>query len=173
MVILAFIYGQERLASMMKPVHLPDFLREYRGEYSTLNRIRGTALFFTNDIDWIPRYIARILFKNEIIYDENILVCVRTEDYPFGIETKFEKNLSPGLHTFLISAGYMEIVDIVALLRAAGIQEKTIFYGIENVVTDKPFWILYSIIKKVSPPFVQFYKLPAEEIHGVVTRIEM
>lgn len=173
LVILAFIYGQDRLQSMMKPVHLPDFLREYRAQYSTLNRIRGTALFFASDIEWIPRYISRILFKNEIIYDENILVCVRTEDYPFGIETRFDRDLAPGLHTFMIRAGYTEIIDIVSLLRAAGIHEKTIFYGIENVVTDKPFWILYSIIKKISPPFVQFYKLPAEEIHGVVTRIEM
>lgn len=173
LVILAFIYGQDRLRSLMKPVHLPDFLREYKSEYTTLNRIRGTALYFASDIEWIPRYIARILFKNEIIYDENILVCVKTVDHPFGINTKFDRDIAPGLHTFTILAGYMEIVDIVALLRAAGIHEKTIFYGIENVVTDKPFWVLYSIIKKVSPPFVQFYKLPAEEIHGVVTRIEM
>jgi len=67
----------------------------------------------------------------------------------------------------------MEIIDIVELLRAQGIEEKTIFYGIENIVSDRPFWILYGLIKKVSPPFVQFYTLPPEKIHGVVTRVEM
>ena len=56
---------------------------------------------------------------------------------------------------------------------AAGIDEKTIFYGIETIVTDKFFWKIYSIIKKVSPPFVQFYTLPPEKMHGVVMRVVM
>jgi hypothetical protein len=60
----------------------------------------------------------------------------------------------------------MEVVDIVSLLKSRGIDEKTIFYGIETIVSDKPFWKICSIIKKVSPPFVQFYKLPREDARG-------
>jgi KUP system potassium uptake protein len=67
----------------------------------------------------------------------------------------------------------MEVVDIVSLLKSRGIDEKTIFYGIETIVSDKPFWKIYSIIKKVSPPFVQFYTLPPEKMHGVVMRVVM
>jgi len=96
-----------------------------------------------------------------------------SQDKPFGIETDFDTNLGPGLQVFTIRCGYMEIVDIIPLLRAQGIEEKTIFYGIENIVSDRFFWKIYSIIKKVSPPFVQFYTLPPEKIHGVVTRVVM
>jgi len=36
-----------------------------------------------------------------------------------------------------------------------------------------PVWRIFSIIKKLIPNFVQFYKLPARKLHGVITRIEM
>jgi hypothetical protein len=72
-----------------------------------------------------------------------------------------------------VTAGYMEIVNVVGLLKERAIDEKTIFYGVENIVSDIPLWKLYGIIKKVSPPFVQFYALPPEKIHGVVTRVVM
>jgi KUP system potassium uptake protein len=67
----------------------------------------------------------------------------------------------------------MEVINIDKLLREKGIDEKIIFYGIENIVSDRFFWKLYGLIKKVSPPFVQFYSLPPEKIHGVISRIEM
>lgn len=67
----------------------------------------------------------------------------------------------------------MEVVDITGLLRSRGIDEKTIFYGVENIVSESFMGRVYGIIKKNSPPFVQFYALPQEKIHGVVTRVEM
>jgi KUP system potassium uptake protein len=48
-----------------------------------------------------------------------------------------------------------------------------IFYGVEDIVTENVIWKTYSIIKKLTPAFVQFYELPAHKIHGVITRIEM
>ena len=72
-----------------------------------------------------------------------------------------------------IKAGYMRVVDIEKLLKANGISEKVIFYGIEDIVTENIIWKIYSTIKKVTPAFVQFYKLPSLKIHGVITRIEM
>ncbi|MBF0517710.1 MAG: hypothetical protein HQK97_11455 [Nitrospirae bacterium] len=59
------------------------------------------------------------------------------------------------------------------ILRANGFDEKAIFYGTEDIVTNNPIWKVFSIIKRLTPPFVQFYKLPADKLRGVVTRIEM
>jgi len=67
----------------------------------------------------------------------------------------------------------MEVVDVVALLQERGIDEKMIFYGIETIVSDKLIWKLYGIIRKNVPPFTQFYALPPEKIHGVITRVVM
>ena len=114
-----------------------------------------------------------MFFQNEILYENNILVSIKVTEKPFGISTAFDSDLAPGLHSFTVTAGYMEIVNVVGLLKERSIEEKTIFYGVENIVSDTPIWKLYGIIKKVSPPFIQFYALPPEKIHGVVTRVVM
>jgi len=67
----------------------------------------------------------------------------------------------------------MEVIDLEAILKQYEIQEKIIFYGVEDITTSNPVWRIFSIIKKLIPNFVQFYKLPARKLHGVITRIEM
>ena len=54
-----------------------------------------------------------------------------------------------------------------------GIQEKVIFYGVEDIVTRNPIWQMFSLIKRVTPNFVQFSKLPPSRLQGIVTRVEM
>jgi len=49
----------------------------------------------------------------------------------------------------------------------------SIFYGVEEISTKNPIWQVFSVIKKLSPNFVQFHKLPTRKLHGVVTRVEM
>jgi len=58
-------------------------------------------------------------------------------------------------------------------LKDFGINERVIFYGVEDIVTESPIWKVFAFIKKVSPAFVQFYEMPAHKLHGVITRIEM
>ena len=67
----------------------------------------------------------------------------------------------------------MEIVDIGAILKEAEIDEKTIFYGMEDIVSHHPIWRIFGAIKRLTPSMVQFYKLPSDKIHGVVTRVEL
>ena len=172
-IIVTYILGQEKLHAMLRPVMIADFLPRYRESYENLPKIRGTALFFMEDVKTLSPYISQVIFRNEILYENNILVSIDITDKPFGISTTFDSAIAPGLHIFTVTAGYMEVFNVVGLLKERSIDEKTIFYGIENVVSDDPLWILYGIIKKVSPPFVQFYTLPPEKIHGVVTRVVM
>lgn len=70
-------------------------------------------------------------------------------------------------------SGYLEMLDVVAIFREAGIHEKTIFYGLDEIVSTNIIWKVFALIKRLSPSFVQFYKLPANRIHGVVTRVEL
>jgi KUP system potassium uptake protein len=172
-VIVTFIVGQEKLHAMQKSLPLEEFLPRYRKNFATFAKIRGTALYFIGDVRNLPPYISQVFFQNEIMYENNIFVSIKVTEKPFGVTTDFDTNLAPGIDVFTVTAGYMEIVDVVALLKERGIDEKTIFYGVENVVSDSPLWGLYAIIKKNSPPFVQFYSLPPEKIHGVVTRVVM
>lgn len=172
-VIVTFILGQDKLHAILRPVPLEEFLPKYRESYASLHKIRGTALYFVGNVHRLSPYLPQVIFKNEILYENNILVSIQITEKPFGIATDFDTGIAPGLHIFRVECGYMEIVDVVKLLQEKGIDEKTIFYGIESVVSDKLIWKIYGLIKKNAPPFIQFYSLPPEKIHGVVTRVVM
>ncbi len=172
-VILIYVYGQKKLTAALLPVPLDSFLKEFNEAYPTLNRISGSALFFARDFRRLPRYIPRIMFTNNIIYDDNIIVSIIRTEQPFGVTWGVTREIAPGLSIFEIYLGYMEIVDIGAILKEAEIDEKTIFYGMEDIVTRHPVWRIFAVIKRLTPSMVQFYKLPSDKIHGVVTRVEL
>jgi len=171
--IIIYTSGQKRLYELMKRMKVDNFLEKYNQVYATENKISGTALFFSRDIDRIPQYISHIMFKNSIIYENNLFISIVKSESPFGIDSSLTKELAKGLSIFEINVGYMEIVDVAQILKDNGIYEKTIFYGIEDIFTDNLIWKVFSVIKKLSPSFVQFYRLPIDELHGVLTRFEM
>ena len=114
-----------------------------------------------------------------ILYLVQVL-CIKSEkwevlnvEYPFGVGSSFNEEPAEGLRVFEIRLGYMEVVDVEKILKSSGINEKVIFYGVEDIVTENIIWKIYSTIKKLTPPFVQFYKLPPHKLHGVLSRIEM
>lgn len=172
-VILIYVNGQKRLAAALRPVPLDDFLVRFSEAYGSMNRISGTALFFARDFRNLPQYIPRIMFTNRIIYDDNIIVSIIRTDQPFGVTWGITKEVARGFSIFEIYLGYMEIVDIGQILKDAEIDELTIFYGMEDIVTTNVVWRIFGAIKRLSPSLVQFYKLPPDKIHGVVMRVEM
>ncbi|MDD1681254.1 MAG: KUP/HAK/KT family potassium transporter [Methanoregula sp.] len=172
-VILIYVNGQKKLAEALSPVPLDDFLPKFNGAYTSLNRISGTALFFARDFRNLPQYIPRIMFNNRIIYDDNIIVSITRTEEPFGITWGVTREVTKGFSIFEIYAGYMEFINIGDILKEAEIDESTIFYGIEDIVTNHAVWRIFGAIKRHSPSLLQFYKLPPDKIHGVVTRVEM
>ena len=171
--IMIYTTGQQRLYQSLRAMNIKDFLEKYNRIYDSTSKIDGTALFFAREVNSIPQYIVHTMFDNGIIYIDNILVTIVIRDDPFGVANSFKEKLANGLKVFEINMGYMEVIDLAEILKAAGISEKTIFYGVEDIVTDNPAWKIFSIMKKVFPSFVQFHKLSPDKIHGVVTRVEM
>ncbi|PWB51708.1 MAG: potassium transporter Kup [Candidatus Methanoperedenaceae archaeon] len=172
-IIMIYISGQKRLYKAISPMLLDDFLKEYNELYKNMPKIKGTALFFAREIIKIPPYMANTMFNNNIIYEDNIIVSLIKTENPYGVSGSFKSELADGLRVFEIYMGYMEVVDVEALLKENGIEEKTIFYGLEDIVSDNVIWRIYSMIKKLTPAFVQFYKLPPHKLHGILSRIEM
>ncbi len=172
-IILVYTNGQKKLYRSLEPLPLENFLEKYKEMYSTTNKIKGTALYFARDIQRVPPYIVNTMFNNNIIYEDNIIVSIVRRDDPFGITGFFNACYAEGLRSFEIQLGYMEVVDVEEILKEAGIDEKTIFYGLEDIATRNIVWKLFSIFKRLTPAYVQFYKLPPGKLHGVITRVEM
>lgn len=170
---LIYTYGQRKLYWALKPLPIDTFLISYNEIYRSVNKISGTALYFARDSKEIPPYMIHSMFKNHIVYEDNIIVSIIKRPDPFGVTCLFKVNLAPGLRAFEIQVGYMEVVDVEEILRGAGIQEKTIFYGVEDILARNIIWKIFAVMKKLTPNIVQFHKLPPNKLHGIVTRIEM
>lgn len=170
--IILYIEGQ---SAMYKSISLMDkdtFLTEYEKLYQDVNKIEGKALFFARGIEKVAPYIVQTMFINNIIYKENIFIQINKTNEAFGLHYDLA-NVSKGLNVLTIDVGYMEIFKLEKVLKALDIEERAIFYGVEDIETNNFFWHIFSIIKKVTPTFVSFYKLPVNKIHGVITQIKM
>ncbi len=172
-IIMLYRIGQRRLYIALQPLPIDVFLPSYTQIYQNMSKIKGTALFFARDAKEVPPYIVHSVIKNNIIYEDNVIVSIVKREDPFGITGFFKEELAPGLRSFEIQTGYMEVPDVEEILREAGINEKTIFYGVEDILPSNIIWQIFSIIKRLTPNIVQFYKLPYNKLHGVVTRVEM
>jgi len=172
-IIIIYTRGEKRLHRSLRPLTLEHFLERFKIAYSSISKIKGTALFFLRDAARIPPYIVKTMFTNDIIYEDNILISVIRKDLPYGVSGRFKQQLTPGLRIYEINSGYMEVISVERLMKQAGINEKTIFYGLEDIAAKNVLWKIFSLIKRISPTFIQFHKLPAQKLHGVVTRVEL
>jgi len=170
--IMIWINGQRTLYNAIRPLDLETYLISYEQIYKR-GHIEGTGLFFVKEWNTIPPYLVHCTIRSNIVYDRNVLISITRTDEPYELSSSLKKNLGAGLDAFEIKAGYMERFDIEQLLIKNGIIEKVIFYGIEDISTNNPVWKVFSILKKLTPNFVQFNKLPAAKLQGVVTRVEM
>ena len=171
--IMVWTKGQATLYRALRPLDLETFLISYEQIFFKSRTIPGTGLFFTKQWNVVPPYVIHCIIRSNIIYARNVFISIVRTDEPFDVQTELRPGIGPGLDAFEIRAGYMEIIDIERLLKENGITEKVIFYGIEDIETKNPVWKVFSIIKKLTPNFVQFNKLPASRLQGVVTRVEM
>ncbi len=172
-IIIIYTNGQRKLGEKMIPVDFQEFLQKFSAVYPSVNKIQGTALFFARDYRKVPQYVPRIMFSQNIMYQENVIVSIVRTENPFGTTWAYTRDINPGLSILELDLGYMEIVNIETIFSEVGIDEKTIFYGMEEIVPSRLPWRIFSIIKKLTPSIVQFYRLPPEKIHGVLTRIEL
>lgn len=173
MIIIIWRAGQKRLFKKLMPIDLETFLVSYTQIYQKGRTIPGTGLFFVGSFKSISPYIIHSIISGNIIYENNVLITIRITDEPVGISTRYIADIGPGLHAFEISAGYKIKVDIAGEIAKAGINPKVIFYGTEEITTKNMLWKIYAFIKKLTPSFVQFYKLPTSKLHGIITRVEM
>ena len=95
-IIILYTSGQKRLYGAVSHMDCDTFLGKYKEAYKSMNKIKGTALFFARDIGNISPYIVRTMFNHNIIYEDNIIVSLVRRDDPFGISGFFKDSLAEG-----------------------------------------------------------------------------
>ncbi len=170
-VIQLWISGNKAMYKSFRPLPVDTFLYSFKQIYKRGKNIEGTALFLTRNFKQIPPYVVHCVIRSNIIYERNVLVSINVTDEPYGVRLEKVDNITQGLSGIKIEKGYLEIIDIHKLLNENGVDEKIIFYGFDDIEAKNIFLKIYAFIKRVSPSFVHFYKLPYNKLHGVMTRI--
>ncbi|MEJ5173082.1 MAG: KUP/HAK/KT family potassium transporter [Hydrogenothermaceae bacterium] len=172
-IISLYLLGQNRIYSKAKFMDLNKFLEAFDKVYSKGHIIKGKGVFLLRDINRVPPYIVETMIKHGIIYEENIFLTLNKLDEPFGIKAYFKEDLNPHIKHITIDYGYQEFVNVDECLRDLKMNERVIFYGVDNVYSNNIIWKLFGLIKRVFSNFADFYKLPPQKVHGVVVRIEI
>ena len=170
--IMLYVNGQKAMFKSIKLMDKEEFLGKYNELYPVLTKLDGTALFFARGVDRVPPYIVQTLFVNNILYKENIFVQINKANEPFGLHYDLTQ-VAEGLKILKIAVGYMDVLRLEKVLKALDIDAKGIFYGVEEIETNNFFWHIFALIKKITPSFVSFYKLPYHKLHGVITQVKM
>jgi KUP system potassium uptake protein len=165
--------GNKSIFKSFNSLPLDTYLVSFEQLYNEGKLLPGKALFFTKSLDSIPPYMVHCTLRGNIIYEENILISVVTVDEPFGVYKLFEPDIAPGLAGLEIQVGYMEKLDIPAVLKEVKIDPKVMFYGVDDIKAKGFFLKMFAFVKRITPNFVQFLDLPYYKLHGVFTRIEI
>jgi KUP system potassium uptake protein len=171
--IILYTRGQKSLYKKMDFMPFDEFIRRFNTAYSTEPRIKGSALFLIRDIKTIPPYITQTMFSHGIVYEDNIFLSIVSRSDPFGIVGFYREDIANGLRSFEIQMGYMEVVSAEDILRHADIDERAVYYGLEDISAGNPVWKAFALIKRVMPTFIKFYEFPPEKLHGVITKVVM
>lgn len=171
-VFVIFTEGQKVLYRGLNPMNSGIFLKKFDDRYTNYPKLPGTAIFFAQSVHHIPAYMTRTMFIHGIIYKDNVIVSVQPKEQAYGVSWKLQE-VRPGLRLLSIEYGYMQVIHLLTIIRQLGIEETTVFYGMEEIVTNNIIWKIYAVIKRLSPSFVRYYRLPPDRVHGVVTRLEM
>lgn len=171
--ILIYTKGSKALYHAMHYMGIQVFEEKYGTIYEKSSKIEGTALYFVRTIEHIAPYIVQTMFTNGIIYEENILVQVKHSGNAYGVSYELSDEIAKNLRSLKIEVGYLEKLNIEEILKDLKIDEKAIFYGVEDVHTENFFYHIYALIRKISPTSVSFYNFPRHKSHGVVVEVRV
>ncbi|MGC8941834.1 MAG: KUP/HAK/KT family potassium transporter [Sulfurihydrogenibium sp.] len=172
-IISLYVIGQYRISQKGRFMEVEKLIENFNKVYPNKCHIKGTAVFLLRDIKRIPPYIVETVFNHGIVYETNIFLSMVKKDSPFGIKSYFKEDLTQGIKYAVIEYGYQEIVNVERELRNLDINERVVFYGVDNVYSEKLIWKLFGLIKRIFANFAEFYQLPPMKVHGVVVRIEL
>lgn len=168
-----YVLGQARIYKKAKFMDLQTFINNFQKIYPSKCKIKGCAVFLIREKERIAPYIVETMIKHGIIYEENVFLSLKKLDQPFGIKSYIAGEICPGIKHAIVEYGYQEIVNVEQELRNLDINERVVFYGVDNVYSENLIWKLFGLIKRIFSNFADFYKLPPQKVHGVVVRIEI
>lgn len=167
-------------------VALDDFIASLN--VTSMQRVGGTAVYMTPATDSVPSALLHNLKHNRVLHERVVMLTVRTEETPRVAEEQrvSVEALPKRFYRVILRYGFMEKPDVTAGLLACGplglnidMMLTSFFLGRENLVPSvRPRMMLWRenlfiALNKLSQSAPDFYRIPADRVIEVGTKVEI
>ena len=188
MVMTTWRRGREILSEKLREGTLPPDLFIQSLRIRPPVRVPGTAVFMHRNPDAVPSSLLHSLKHYKALHQRVILLSIASEEVSHvGEEERFTiEELGEGIHRLRARYGYMEDVDIPALMERAtalGLQappmDTTYFLGRETLIVTKrrsgmTMWRekLFASMMRNAETAARFFRLPPNRVVELGAQIE-
>lgn len=180
--------GRALLAQRMRERLYPfdQFLQDI--ETYPPQRVSGTAIFMTSNLQGTPPTLLHNLQHNKVLHERVVLLTVTTSDVPHvsADDRASVDALGHGFYRLTVRYGFMEEPDIPDALEEASargfpidLNETTFFLGIETLLATRrpglPLWRerLFVLIARNAMRANAFFKIPPERVVELGMQVEL
>ncbi|HLI11310.1 MAG TPA: potassium transporter Kup [Alphaproteobacteria bacterium] len=196
LVVAAFVYvlmstwmrGRAVLYAQRAKDALPlaTFIRSIKPDHP--ERVPGTAIFMTGDIEQVPTALLHNLKHNKVLHERVVLMNVQTEDIPRVYEDqRIEiRALEHNFNTIVVHYGFMEQPNIPRALAQCRIlqfrfnlMETSFFVGREKIVRAKrsplSSWRqgIFILLSNSMQSVTDFFRIPSNRVIELGGQIEI
>jgi KUP system potassium uptake protein len=151
-------------------------------------RVPGTAIFMTSNLQGTPPTLLHNLQHNKVLHDRVLLLTVVTNDVPHVTpdDRARVEPLGQGFFRLTLRYGFMEEPDVPqALSEVSGkgfpieLAETTFFLGVETLLATRrpglPLWRerLFVLIARNALRANAFFKIPPERVVELGMQVEL
>ncbi len=151
-------------------------------------RVSGTAIFMTSNLQGTPPTLLHNLQHNKVLHERVILLTVVTSDVPHVLPDKRTEvqELGQGFYRLTLRYGFMEEPDVPEALGEASrrgfpvnLAETTFFLGMETLLATRrpglPLWRerLFVLIARNALRANAFFKIPPERVVELGMQVEL
>ena len=180
--------GRALLAQRMRERLYPfdRFLQDI--ELYPPQRVAGTAIFMTSNLQGTPPTLLHNLQHNKVLHERVVLLTVTTSDIPH-VSARDRATVEPlghGFYRLTVRYGFMEEPDVPDALSEASVRgfpidlnETTFFLGIETLLATRrpglPLWRerLFVLIARNAMRANAFFKIPPERVVELGMQVEL
>jgi KUP system potassium uptake protein len=180
--------GRALLAERMRERLYPfdRFLRDI--EAYPPQRVPGTAIFMTSNLQGTPPTLLHNLQHNKVLHERVILLTVVTNDVPH-VPSDARSQVEPlgqGFYRLTLRYGFMEEPDVPEALQVASrdgfsidLADTTFFLGVETLLATRrpglPLWRerLFVLIARNALRANAFFKIPPERVVELGMQVEL
>jgi KUP system potassium uptake protein len=151
-------------------------------------RVSGTAIFMTSNLQGTPPTLLHNLQHNKVLHERVILLTVVTSDIPHVVakDRSEIEALGHGFYRLTLRYGFMEEPDVPTALSEASrhgfridLNETTFFLGVETLLATRrpglPLWRerLFVLIARNAVRANAFFKIPPERVVELGMQVEL